>query len=79
MPTLNPNPRPNEATITGIYIDIDNGRAEITANFTDGRERVALFGYYTDELDFAPIELVGMTESQAHALRHQKDVRFLQS
>jgi len=50
----------------------------VTANFDDGSvER--LFSYYPDEIKFTPEEFVGLTATEAHALRTKKDVAYLQS
>ena len=38
-----------------------------------------LFHYYPDELSFTSRELLGLTEQEARALRHAKDVEYLQS
>ena len=38
-----------------------------------------LFTYYPDELSFTSRELIGLTEQEARALRHAKDVEYLQS
>lgn len=38
-----------------------------------------LFEYYPDELSFTPTEFIGLTIEQAHALKHRKDVDYLQS
>lgn len=40
---------------------------------------LGLFTFYRDELAFTADELVGLTEAEAHQLRHDKDVRYLQS
>lgn len=50
----------------------------VTATFEDGTSKV-LFSYYPDEISFTENEFVGLTEDEAHQLKHDKDVRFLQS
>lgn len=51
---------------------------EVTATFEDGTSKV-LFSYYPDEISFCEAEIIGLTEDEAHQLKHDKDVRFLQS
>ena len=48
----------------------------VTASFDDGSTK-ELFSFYPDEIRFDEGELVGLTEAEAHALRHAKDVRYL--
>ena len=50
----------------------------VTATFDDG-SRKELFSYYPDEIVFSEHEFIGLTEQQAHDLRHRKDVDYLQS
>ena len=40
---------------------------------------MALFEYYDDELTFNQPDFVGLTVKQALALRHKRDVEYLQS
>ena len=51
---------------------------KVTVTFDDETEKV-LFDYYPDEITFVESELLGLTEDEAHALRHKKDVEYLQS
>jgi hypothetical protein len=51
---------------------------EVKATFDDGETRV-LFSYYPDEISFTPREFIGLTRGEAMALRHKKDVAYLQS
>ncbi len=51
---------------------------EVHATFEDGSEK-KLFSYYPDEISFTESEFIGLTESEAHALRHKKDVAYLRS
>jgi hypothetical protein len=46
--------------------------------FDDGTRR-DLFSFYPDEIRFDEGELIGLTEFEAHALRHRKDVAYLRS
>lgn len=50
----------------------------VTATFDNGEVKT-LFGFYPDEISFTEAELIGLTEKEAHALRHRKDVDYLQS
>jgi len=51
---------------------------KVVATFDDG-QRKELFEFYPDEIMFDEGELVGLTETEAHDLKRQKDVRFLRS
>ena len=60
---------------------IKGGRWEedkIYATFEDGTKK-KLFGFFSDELCFSESEFIGLTESQAFELRHNKDVAYLRS
>jgi hypothetical protein len=50
----------------------------VTATFDDGQVK-RLFTFYPDEIRFTPDEFVGLTERQASALFHKKDVAYLRS
>ena len=50
----------------------------VTATFDDG-SRKRLFSFYPDEIRFDEGDLVGLTEAEAHSLRHERDVRFLRA
>jgi hypothetical protein len=45
----------------------------------DGGHEERLFEYYPDEISFHPQEFLGLTISEARALRTKKDVDFLRS
>lgn len=51
---------------------------KVIATFDNG-ERKELFEFYPDEISFGEGELVGLTEAEARALRHAKDVAYLRS
>jgi hypothetical protein len=51
---------------------------EVIATFEDGSTK-SLFPFYPDEIMFQASEFIGLTEEQAMALRHRKDVSYLQS
>jgi hypothetical protein len=46
--------------------------------FDDGSEKT-LFEFYPDELSFTESEFIGLTEDQAHELKMEKDIQYLQS
>lgn len=50
----------------------------IWVTLEDGCEE-RLFEYYPDEISFDPQEFLGLTISEARALRTKKDVDFLRS
>ena len=52
----------------------------VSATFDDGTTK-ALFSFYPDEIEFENegAELIGLTEAEAHALRHRKDVAYLRA
>ena len=54
------------------------GRASVTVDYADGTTG-KLFDYYLDELSFTAREFIGLTASQAKAMRHARDVEYLQS
>ena len=64
--------------ITAIDREIKCGYCTLTGLLNDGSTR-KLFSYYVDELSFADSELIGLTEDQAHQLRHNRDVAYLRS
>ena len=51
---------------------------KVRVKFSDGTEK-DLFEFYPDELSFRWDEFVGLTEEEAYALRHRKDVAYLRS
>ena len=50
----------------------------VTATFDDG-SRKELFSFYPDEIRFDEGDLVGLTEAEARALRHEMDVAYLKT
>ena len=54
----------------------DNG-AKVVADLGNGEEKILEF--YPDEISFVPAELEGMTIDEAAALKHRKDLAYLQS
>ena len=67
------------ARITGIRKGpMEPVEVTAAAVLEDGSEDL-LFSYYSDELFFAPEELIGLTVQEARDLHHRRDVRYLQS
>jgi hypothetical protein len=54
------------------------GYSEVIARLDNGDDE-KLFTFYSDELSFQPFEFEGLTIEQAKALRHKRDVEYLQS
>lgn len=51
---------------------------DVVATLTDGNT-VTLFRYFPDELSFTASDFVGRSIDEARALRHRRDVDWLQS
>jgi hypothetical protein len=68
---ITPMPRPMPE---GMF----DAMPEVIATFEDGTTR-PLFSFYPDEITFQASEFAGLTEEEANALRHRKDVAFLKS
>ena len=68
---ITPMPRPMPA---GMF----DPMPEVVATFEDGSSK-SLFTFYPDEISFRASEFVGLTEQEAMALHHRRDVAFLQS
>jgi hypothetical protein len=51
---------------------------EVFVTLENGVE-TRLFSFYPDEISFASAEFVGLTEAEAHQLRHKKDIAYLRS
>jgi hypothetical protein len=70
---FSPPPRPKPL---GFY----DPMPVVTAEFDDGT-RKRLFSFYPDEIGFENegAELIGLTEAEAHELRHKKDVAYLRA
>lgn len=56
----------------------DLNMPKVRVEFEDGSQK-ELFHFYPDELSFSEGEFVGLTELEAHALHHRKDVAYLRS
>jgi hypothetical protein len=50
----------------------------VKVTYEDGSTET-LFEFYPDELSFSASEFVGLTREEAMALRHKKDVSYIQS
>jgi hypothetical protein len=50
----------------------------VNVTLEDGATR-KLFDFYPDEISFSENEFIGLTTAEAMALRHKKDVAYLQS
>ena len=70
--------REAKPSITSIDREIKCGHCTLTALLNDGSAR-KLFGFYIDELAFSDADLIGKTEEEAYALRHERDVAYLRS
>ena len=68
---ITPMPRPMPE---GVF----DPMPEVVATFEDGTTKT-LFAFYPDEITFRASEFIGLTEEEAKALRHRKDVAFLKS
>lgn len=66
------------AHITKQPVKLFDAMPEVIVDFSDGSS-TKLFSYYPDELSFTEAEFLGLTESEAHALRQKKDVAYLKS
>jgi len=66
------------AKISEMPKSIFDPMPQVEAVFDDGKT-CTLFSYYPDEISFTPEEFIGLTRAQAMALRHKKDVAYLQS
>ena len=51
---------------------------KVNATFDNG-ERKDLFSFYPDEISFSVGEFIGLSEDEAFALFHKKDVAYLRS
>jgi hypothetical protein len=69
---------PTAKKIKAVTQRIMHGDCSVNATFEDGKT-VYLFSYYIDELSFEDSEFIGLTQKEAMALRHKKDVAYLQS
>jgi len=66
------------AVISAMPRNLFDEMPTVTATFEDGTPK-ELFSFFPDEISFSPSEFVGLTEEEAHQLRHKKDVAYLQS
>jgi hypothetical protein len=54
------------------------GDKEAVATMDDGSEEVVIH-WFSDELQFSPIEFVGMTVEEARDHKQRRDIAYLQS
>lgn len=54
------------------------GLPKVHVTFEDGSEK-DLFTFYPDEISFSEREFIGLTETEARKLRHDRDVSYLRS
>jgi len=66
------------ATISPMPKSMFDRMPTVTVTLEDGSKKV-LFDYYPDEISFTQSEFVGLTVSEAHALKQRKDVEYLRS
>jgi hypothetical protein len=66
------------AEISRMPLTFMDPMPQVTVSFEDGTTKT-LFSYYPDEISFTASEFVGLTESEAHDLKHKKDVAYLRS
>lgn len=64
--------------ITAMPKSIFDAMPEVCVTFDDGSKK-SLFSFYPDEIQFEPVEFIGLTEDQARLLRFKRDVRYIQS
>jgi len=71
-----------ERRIVACEIDKPGGICDplpkVHVQFDDG-EAKSLFEFFPDEIRFSEAEFLGLTEKEARALRHRRDVAYLQS
>jgi hypothetical protein len=50
----------------------------VRVRFNTGEEK-ALFEFYPDEISFSESEFIGLTEESAIRLKHERDIKYIQS
>jgi hypothetical protein len=66
------------ARITPLPKSLRDPLPEVWVTLEDGHEEKA-FDYYPDEITFQPQEFIGLTISEARALKVKKDLDYLRS
>jgi hypothetical protein len=66
------------ATVGPMPTGVSDPMPTITVTFEDGKVK-ELFSFYPDEIYFSESEFIGLTEEEARALRHEKDIAYLRS
>lgn len=69
-------PRIVSAKIGPVPVEVWEGLPVVTVTFDDGSV-TELFSYFPDEISFLPSEFVGLTETEARALKGVKDRIYL--
>jgi len=64
---ITPQPQSLRDPLPEVWVTLEGGRDE------------KLFDYYPDEITFQPEEFIGLTTSEARALKLKKDRDFLKS
>ena len=81
------NQHPNTGKITACKIGpmprpmsqgMSDDMPKVTVTYENG-EVEELFEFYPDEISFSEREFIGLTRSEALALRYKKDVSYLRS
>lgn len=67
-----------EPVITAIRRECCYGACELYATYSDGKQ-APLFAYYLNKLAFSDADLIGKTETEALALRKDRETAYLQS
>lgn len=73
-----PEPKITHCRITPLPKDILDPMPKVYVRY-DTEEEHLLFEFYPDEISFSENEFIGLTESEARALKFKKDKQFLQS
>ena len=68
-----------ERTIIDCTIVEDRWMNYVSVVFLDGSEDEKFIIYYPDEIQFTADEFIGLTETEARELFHQRDQEYLRS
>ena len=67
-----------EKKVIGCEIKTQSEPRDVVVQFDD-MEIKKIFSFYSDEINFTPQELIGLTESECRGLFFKKDREFLLS
>lgn len=74
------NHRIVSAQITAMPRALPEGMSDplpsVVAVFDDGAKKV-LFSFYPDEIEFCPLDFIGLTEREAQQLKFKRDVSYI--